>query len=581
MLQLLFVVALIGLPLGLFAAVVGVALRFASTDLVQLVCIVAAMSPMLCTDYGDVSGLLWVIAGSLVMLWLLTPGTWASRWRPSIQSLSAATFLAAVAAWIIRRGGVDVSAVVIDILLVAAGISVWSHVGIVIVSPTRDRYGSAPRQWLLRLGATAVMIAVTVVVISQDRLMSNLLWHYGTWPPMEDGSFSWLGDQMDTSLSWVWVPVLFVTGAVASGVHVLALWATRPTTGRSRFGLGCAVALIGVAVFASVDAFWILCRPSGLTRAPAASTTRWAELNRLLETIETEVDPNLISRSSGKARSQATIDRFLPMRQELIRILADGSISVRVEGQETDLDTLPAGAARRCQSALCELATRDLAVGNDERATESFQAAIQLAFAIRRDGLLIHALIGNAVSSQAIAGLWRERERLERASAFRLIRLLNQQLEDREPISVTEHRDQAWVRSAYGWFGRLQQVIHDSTVEQAAHRRSIVQAQTMETTRIRLLMLDFMIQQHFASSGEYPATLNELHWPDDLEHIAHDVQTDPMTGTSFRYILEGGRRRLYSVGWNRVDEGGESDPMGSVEGRYPDDIELAKFLSAR
>ena len=73
------------------------------------------------------------------------------------------------------------------------------------------------------------------------------------------------------------------------------------------------------------------------------------------------------------------------------------------------------------------------------------------------------------------------------------------------------------------------------------------------------------LERHRLANGNYPASLEPL-TPAFLRVVPRDV----VNGTPLHYRLsEGGGYVLYSVGWNLQDDGGKSDPNGSIT-KQPD-----------
>jgi hypothetical protein len=82
------------------------------------------------------------------------------------------------------------------------------------------------------------------------------------------------------------------------------------------------------------------------------------------------------------------------------------------------------------------------------------------------------------------------------------------------------------------------------------------------TTRLHLLMSDLALQAYCRDHGRPPDALAEL----VPEYLA-EVPVDALGDAPLRYRREGSAYRVYSVGWNEVDDGGlVDDPFADVNG---------------
>lgn len=68
--------------------------------------------------------------------------------------------------------------------------------------------------------------------------------------------------------------------------------------------------------------------------------------------------------------------------------------------------------------------------------------------------------------------------------------------------------------------------------------------------RTRLFVLEAMLQKVSKTGGTYPK---------DLSSLPKDITTDPYTGRAFPYRADGGDCRVYSVGKDLRDDGGQTD----------------------
>jgi hypothetical protein len=101
-----------------------------------------------------------------------------------------------------------------------------------------------------------------------------------------------------------------------------------------------------------------------------------------------------------------------------------------------------------------------------------------------------------------------------------------------EPTLKTER---PWRRFARHFYGTLRPLLqqHDETL-----------------ARTRLLVIEARLQKVARQSGKYPKDLSAWH---------KEITTDPYTGGQFAYRADGGDCKVYSVGRDMTDDGGQTD----------------------
>jgi hypothetical protein len=80
------------------------------------------------------------------------------------------------------------------------------------------------------------------------------------------------------------------------------------------------------------------------------------------------------------------------------------------------------------------------------------------------------------------------------------------------------------------------------------------QAQARHEAMLDLIQIGILLEQYKARTGSFPDTLDAI-----AADLGGSVPVDPFSGKSYRYRPLGTTFLLYSVGANRLDDGGTHD----------------------
>ena len=191
-------------------------------------------------------------------------------------------------------------------------------------------------------------------------------------------------------------------------------------------------------------------------------------------------------------------------------------------------------------------------------AVASGLATFRLGKKCYRGGLIIDHLVGIAVQSVAINEL-RQVVAQDQAARVEILRRLVPLLDTGEPPEVVIQRDIADMRTYSG--GIEGWIIGFNSQQLLKLMEPSVQAARQATLRNTAQQLLFVIHLALhAYQDEHGA------WPDTLAKLAPEIlasiPVDPYSKVPFIYRVEIGAYRLYSVGRNLVDDGGEVDETG-------------------
>ncbi len=134
----------------------------------------------------------------------------------------------------------------------------------------------------------------------------------------------------------------------------------------------------------------------------------------------------------------------------------------------------------------------------------------------------------------------------------------------REPFEVKLERDAAFIHRT-SWQAHTRALLAEwSGAESADVDYWHIKSARNLASNLHLLMADAALQAYCLDHGRPPDALAEL----VPEYLA-EVPVDALCDAPLRYRREGGAYRVYSVGWNGVDDGGLiDDPLGSLDGDY-------------
>lgn len=188
-----------------------------------------------------------------------------------------------------------------------------------------------------------------------------------------------------------------------------------------------------------------------------------------------------------------------------------------------------------------------------DAALAAYVDAIRLGVVGRRGGLVVDGMVGAAVTSVGASGVWELRNELDGAQCRRVQTEVERLIADIEPFQEMEHRDFVWDQYAYGWHGRLFNLLAYGVGESEAGQYEWVFVK--ELAILRLLSASLSVRGFQAEFGRLPKEWDEVvaaGWP--------PLPIDPFDpeGKPLRYVRNVGDAGfvLYSVSNNQVDDGG-------------------------
>jgi hypothetical protein len=147
--------------------------------------------------------------------------------------------------------------------------------------------------------------------------------------------------------------------------------------------------------------------------------------------------------------------------------------------------------------------------------------------------------------------------------------------QSREPVENVLHRERIYAENAWGWFGHLLVLLHEMTDTFREAHWATTQATTRTGTIRQLLKAEIALRKYRLDTGEFPQRLNDL-----VPNFMSTLPTDPydVKGGPLCYSRTADGFLLYSVGYDRDDDGGRPSPRDG--GLLEDgDIRLDSWLA--
>lgn len=590
MLSELFVIAVLALPFGLFASLVGLVLRRVNGDLRKGFWIAVLSLPIWLTGAWDLVALGLVIVCLLSGLSIAFDRLGNRAWRPSIQTLLVAiAFMAAV--FLTARGAFEAEdSDWLNFLLIAVATSVWTFVGGYCLPKILGSQRSLKVRFLC--GGCAVSIAVVTMVVTArfDQLARNLyLW--GTWPADPDN----LGTSMFALIQpgdWDirWFPIGILVLLIAGSVRCLNFGLFRsdhsPLSRFRKLRLSTASLLLFASFIFTGGIWWILARPSGLQVTSPESNAAHAQLMKSVRSLAGLLAaPDMMDPELPADQAKLDIQRLLELQDQAKGRIRESVIMIPRRGTMEDLDIDRGMDTRQAARVLAFATESAICQVESKQSVDNYMFSIYLFESVFSKGLKIDDLIRNACVGCLNQVMWRRRAELGGGQLLRIAKLSNQALARLDSAREIEARDRAWGREAIGWFGCLQEYavrLDQDEIESV----DFMAARKLELARTRLFITEMLLEAYRQRKGNFPDSALELTAFAREAGISADVLLDPFgsadsneTGTAsyFRYSAQGNGYLLYSIGENQIDELGESDLFADAPTEDRDDIQLAKL----
>ena len=405
--------------------------------------------------------------------------------------------------------------------------------------------------WMISIRIASCFLLVLVIpLVWSDDLLPAFLDDFSPWPPVT--SAQWLA-MFSTSdrirLLWFFVGGLF---------YFLWILIPNPTcwsqTSRRWRVVTSAILLIVVTFPAWVGSNIMLPIKRDAARHESNAFHEWASLGHQCEkstfskALATYSEWEKVSADEQQVVLKENAPLLAAIRETLQR-----PIWIPLTYTIEDIDTSTAGAFRSSSRLAIAHGTSQLNARSDE-AVDSILVVAKMGSLLQRGGLMIHSLIGVAISSQAIDWFKIHMTSLSPKDRSRIVTDLKRWMDDMESADVIRRMDVAWSSSVY-WVFHVRSII-DRTLGVSRDIHGFESAVDRHLTEWRMLIIELLLENHRDETGSYPADYESLllaDWPE----VAHDPFA---SNQNFKYRTTNEGFLLYSVGDNGIDDGGDFPP---------------------
>jgi hypothetical protein len=173
---------------------------------------------------------------------------------------------------------------------------------------------------------------------------------------------------------------------------------------------------------------------------------------------------------------------------------------------------------------------------------------------LQRGGTVVESLIGVAVQGLANQRLIENRGEFSPEQSQRIIAAWDRALAEAESAQAIINRDCAMAERAYGWAARLANIVDWAGFPDMYS--AFQEADLRRQATARLLQTDQAIRLYQGDHGRPPARLDEL-----VPSYLSALPLDPYSSQPLIYRTKGHEFILYSIGHDRIDDGGKLTSM--------------------
>jgi len=193
-------------------------------------------------------------------------------------------------------------------------------------------------------------------------------------------------------------------------------------------------------------------------------------------------------------------------------------------------------------------------------AAGSYCDAILLGNEVSRGGLIIHRLVGIAGEAFGGSRLAIILPQLNPEQGAMVIARLDHVEDVRITWPEVMRNENAYVRHELRKIPNLVQMVVGWWQSRPARAKAVVR-HDLAVAHLRLTVADLALQVYRSQNGRTPATLEEL-----VPKFLKRAPLDPFSGQALVYKPEGTNWLLYSIGPDRIDNGGRPVGRGSANG---------------
>jgi hypothetical protein len=431
------------------------------------------------------------------------------------------------------------------------------------------------RKWLVWPAGIIFCIAIGVALSFFDWLIPSIV-NWTHWPPdpTPTSPFPKFGVATRPVIAWFFIPVLIATfvafvSAYWRAVVTRRAWSAEtehrsPSTTRRIFQLFSFVFVISIFAAMPVYVLYKLLTPDPIPEARLPNPNGYEDLiaaSRLAASTAfngLNFDYDTASQKAlavEVAKSNLIYDRFA------LGLSRDTRVPVNYSFSAGSLPLPDISNFRSLARAIDGKARLVEMEGRFGDAAHCCLDGITFGQAVGQGGLLIDALVGNACAGISMYRLYHERDKIPVQELGGCISRLQKIDSTMEPFDDVWYRDRVWSQRTNGWHGHLTQLLNDIVKKPWVfifiRSDQYPFAYVSHRVKLRLLILELALARFHKENGRWPASIEEL-----TPKYTSAIPVDPFDPKSLplKYRKTDTGYIAYSVGANRIDDGGAPPP---------------------
>jgi hypothetical protein len=433
---------------------------------------------------------------------------------------------------------------------------------------------SVVRRWLIRASAP-LLIGLVFPLVMFDDLLPAFLDSSCEWPPSPAMAMFSFGNPGRTRAWWFAIGALFALKMLL--IPSPSLWSLHGTKHR---GISAAILIVIAAI-----PLWVGIQLTQNPQKDVVDSDLAAAYNDLVSvcnesersvyasTVATYSEWDKVPLAEQQSVLQQTsqlIDRLKETIDKPARIPLDYTIN--------DINTSHFSSSRLFSKLLISHAEAKL-IFDPDNALTILMLNERLGATLQKGGLLIDSLLGMAVSSTGRGCMKIEIAKFSPSARDQAALAIIRCLDEADSPEIIFARDRHWSNAVW-WIAYVQNIARSFIGIQADQQffpADLALARNIADQR--LMVIELLLHNYHDENGRYPKSVDEV-----ITSTHHGINVDPFTtnGEAFRYRTTDVGYILYSLGENRIDDGGEFKPrFGQFQGndhsleRYllPDDLD--------
>lgn len=309
-----------------------------------------------------------------------------------------------------------------------------------------------------------------------------------------------------------------------------------------------ALFMIYLAPIAAVYAF--LVRPVPRPPAVLPSPNGYGEVAKAVDRLDWSAIPDV-----REMTDDASARQFATANAAVFDKVSDGLHLPAFVPPELGARINLSRSARNLADALSIDAWAAVNTGQIDRAMRRHLEQIQLSQVASQGGWYADYLFASMYATQGAKGLRSVLDRLDFEQCKIVAEVLGTVEERWEPMSLVTDREEAEWWNTRGWVSRVRIVVawlQGDSPPYLASFQAFEESRTRLRTILRLLQVEVGLRRFEMDHSDHPTRLSEL-----APRYLPSVPDDPYDGQPLRYKRLKAGHRLYSVGPNIVDNGGQ------------------------